>query len=260
MKLLTDLPYATEHPRQKLDLFLPAGAGPFACVVCLHGGGWLKGDKAGIQVYSRLLADAGFAAISANYRFASDAPHPAQEQDLFRVLDWIAREGTAFGLDPVRVGFSGSSAGAHLSALVALKATRPGTPVARCRVRAVLPVCGVFDIAAWVREVPKYAPNAEAIAGGPLDQKAAALRDASPCAHVHRDAPPFLLVHGDKDAGVPPGQSLRFAEALAAAGVEARCELVAGAGHTGTQPGDASQPLGGSRLFLDFFRSRLGPR
>ena len=48
---------------------------------------------------------------------------------------------------------------------------------------------------------------------------------------AHPDAPPFLFLHGTADALVPPRQSQRLADALAAAGAQATVELVDGAGH-----------------------------
>jgi dipeptidyl aminopeptidase/acylaminoacyl peptidase len=41
-------------------------------------------------------------------------------------------------------------------------------------------------------------------------------RDASPIARVHRDAPPFLLIHGSNDSVIPVEQAEIFAERLRA--------------------------------------------
>ena len=46
-----------------------------------------------------------------------------------------------------------------------------------------------------------------------------ALAEASPITHVNRDAPPFLLIHGDKDESVPYSESTNLQRALLAAGV-----------------------------------------
>jgi acetyl esterase/lipase len=45
--------------------------------------------------------------------------------------------------------------------------------------------------------------------------------------------PPFLLVHGSADCLVPPGQSQELADALAAAGGNARVVVLPGLGHGG---------------------------
>ena len=46
-----------------------------------------------------------------------------------------------------------------------------------------------------------------------------------------RAAPPFLIVHGTADSVVPHAQSVLLEKRLTAAGVDARLELVPGAGH-----------------------------
>jgi prenylcysteine alpha-carboxyl methylesterase len=44
--------------------------------------------------------------------------------------------------------------------------------------------------------------------------------------------PPVLLLHGTADKTVPPASSLLMADALQAAGVDARLQLLAGKTHT----------------------------
>jgi dipeptidyl aminopeptidase/acylaminoacyl peptidase len=69
--------------------------------------------------------------------------------------------------------------------------------------------------------------------GGPLqDNKDKAAR-ANPIAYVTRDAAPFLIFHGDKDASVPIGQSEMLADALKQAGVEVTYKPIKDAGHGG---------------------------
>ena len=41
---------------------------------------------------------------------------------------------------------------------------------------------------------------------------------ASPISHVHRDAPPFFVLHGHNDAVIPRAQAQSFVEALRATG------------------------------------------
>jgi acetyl esterase/lipase len=38
--------------------------------------------------------------------------------------------------------------------------------------------------------------------------------ESSPKAHLHADAPPILLIHGDRDSVVPVERGRRFADAL----------------------------------------------
>ena len=68
--------------------------------------------------------------------------------------------------------------------------------------------------------------------GAHNQEKAAA---ASPVTYASKDAAPFLIMHGDKDDGVPISQSERMAEALRKAGAEVKFQRVAGARHGGPE-------------------------
>ncbi len=57
------------------------------------------------------------------------------------------------------------------------------------------------------------------------------LTELSPSAHVSSDAPPTILVHGDRDRIVPLQQSQVLIDRLRQAGVPARLVVRAGVGH-----------------------------
>ena len=58
---------------------------------------------------------------------------------------------------------------------------------------------------------------------------------ANPVSHVSGDEPPFLLLHGEIDGLVSPGQSLLLHRALLDAGVASTRYVVGGAGHYGIE-------------------------
>src|SRR5687768_8575162 len=60
---------AYEKERCKLDLYVPAGAKDFPCLVWFHGGGLMEGDKSNPTVL-RALAEEGLVVVSANYRLS----------------------------------------------------------------------------------------------------------------------------------------------------------------------------------------------
>ena len=63
----------------KLDIASPAsGDGPFPAVVWFHGGGWQAGRKSDNGAAIRELAQRGYVAASAEYRFAPRFPFPAR--------------------------------------------------------------------------------------------------------------------------------------------------------------------------------------
>ena len=75
-----DLSYVSDgHARQKLDLYLPEGKGPFPVLVWIHGGAWRAGSKdraRGLDWLNR-----GVAVASVNYRLSQHATFPAQIED-----------------------------------------------------------------------------------------------------------------------------------------------------------------------------------
>jgi dipeptidyl aminopeptidase/acylaminoacyl peptidase len=69
------------------------------------------------------------------------------------------------------------------------------------------------------------------LVGGPIQERPAEVARANPVAYVTSEAPPFLVVHGDRDPLVPYHQSTLLVAALQAAGVPVTFYTVAGAGH-----------------------------
>jgi len=250
--------YGQDHEFQVFDCLVPHRAsGPTPVVVCIHGGGWHGGTRADTEPCGRLLVAAGFAAILADYRLTGKHPHPAQIEDMEAILAWIAREGAKRWLDRTRVAVTGASAGGHLSALLGLRATRRAD--APCRVRCMIPVCGVHDISRWLADRPDMLHCVEPMIGGPVQERADVMREASPLFQVHRHAPPCLCPHGADDDLVPVSQSEALVDALRKDGVAAELAVVPCAGHTADQPDTKpAEPLGGWPLFHEFLRKHMG--
>ena len=129
-EVLRDLEYAkADGQTLLLDLYLPAlsnvddrsivesGSG-IPCVVFVHGGGWKGGDKKSAKQNAAWLVDHGFAVASINYRLTDIAKWPAQIDDCYEAVRWVRRQSKIYGIDPDRVGAFGTSAGAHLVALM----------------------------------------------------------------------------------------------------------------------------------------------
>jgi acetyl esterase/lipase len=75
-----DVAYGT-HERQKLDVYVPKGDGPFPLVLWVHGGAWQGGSKDGGNAALGLLTQ-GYAVASTNYRLSQHAAFPAQIHDV----------------------------------------------------------------------------------------------------------------------------------------------------------------------------------
>jgi acetyl esterase/lipase len=210
-----NLAYAADgHERHRLDLYLPEkGAGPFPVVIWLHGGGWIRGDKA--NCHAAPLVARGYAAVSVNYRFLQHAEFPAQIEDCKAAVRWLRANAVKYRLDPDRIAVMGASAGGHLAALLGVGGNVKelegalGNPDQSSRVQAVIDLFGPLRI-------NKDKGNKSNV-----------------LAYVSKDAPPFLIVHGDADRSVPIKQSEQLAAALKKAGVDVTQVPIQGAGHSG---------------------------
>ena len=184
------------------------------------------GDKSGgpgkayIAPMHDPLTKAGFAWFSINYRLAPKHPYPACVEDVETAIRWVKAHAAEYHVDPRRLALSGESAGAHLVALAAVRATDA------TRVAAVIPFYGPFDLVGRVQPDGKLSPGMQALFGRDTFDAAteALMRDASPILHVKPGLPPFLLVHGSADTRVAYQQSVDFQAALRKVGVP--CELI----------------------------------
>ena len=94
-------------------------------LIFLHGGGWVVGDVETHDPLCRRVANGtGARVVSVDYRLAPDHPFPAGLDDAEEVLHWLWTE------DPGRpLGVAGDSAGASLTAGVALRARDKQIPL-----------------------------------------------------------------------------------------------------------------------------------
>ncbi|MBM3843005.1 MAG: hypothetical protein FJ397_07050 [Verrucomicrobia bacterium] len=115
------LTYARYGTRElQLDLHRPAARGAaLPAIVCLHGGGWSKGERRNMTPLAQALAARGYVAVTISYRLSGEAKFPAAIQDAKAAVRWLRANAEKFGLDPEAIGVTGHSAGGHLAALLA---------------------------------------------------------------------------------------------------------------------------------------------
>ena len=219
--------------RLRLDIYRPADDDPaddllHPAVIQVHGGGWLAGSRyeQGIPLLNH-LASIGWVGFNIDYRLSPQATFPDHIVDVKRAIAWVRDNADELGIDPEMICITGGSAGGHLTALAGLTindpAYQPGFEAADTTVAAAVPFYGVYDLTnanghyypqmrEWVFErIVFKRPFADA---GEL------YRDASPAFRVRADAPPFLVIHGDRDTLVPVGDARDFVERLRAVSEE----------------------------------------
>lgn len=212
----------------RLDLCVPAGRGPFAAVILVHGGGWIAGNKRGdTRPLLAPLTAGGFAWFSIDYRLAPQFRYPACLDDVCTAIRWVKAHAAEYNVDPNRIALIGESAGAHLVEMAAVLGP-PDT-----RVAAVVPFFGPSDLLAQTMARGALRRDVRSLLGRTAldDTTKKLLRDASPLNYVHPGLPPFLLFHGTSDRIVPYAQSVAFAERLKEAGVTCRLVTIPGGNH-----------------------------
>jgi acetyl esterase/lipase len=237
---------------------LPAHLVP--TVVYIHGGGWTGGDSSVAsgsligQVASAVAAK-GWIFVSVDYRLAPRFQWPAQIDDASCAVRFLRANAAALHVDPRHIGAIGDSAGGQVAALLGLAGRGAGFDVGQnsrrsSAVQAVVDLYGPADLTSseWKSSgiVEAVAPRVFGTTLGPAPPGTPAARvlaAASPVTYVGPGAPPFLILQGDADTVVPPGQSVELAERLRAAGDSATLVLVRGATHEFVPvPGDAVTP------------------
>jgi acetyl esterase/lipase len=219
-------------PRQQLDVFAPDPEADLrTAVLVLHGGGFRFGERAAVHPRCRELAARGFTAIAVGYRLLDAAAWPAPLDDARAALRWTQAHAAELGVEPGRIVVQGHSAGAQLALLVAggAGAGRPDAAGDAAPVPAPAAVIAYYAPAALsLTPGPGELPG-QAVFGpeATADQVAA----ASPSSYIGGHFPPAVLIHGAGDRFIPPAVSLRFYEALTAAGVTGELHLIAGQDH-----------------------------
>ena len=108
----------------KMRLYRPAGAGPFATIVDIHGGAWCTGDLTGCHDRATQLAEAGFAVAAIDFRQAEDR-YPSSLADINYAVRWLKARAGELDLDASRMATCGQSSGGHLALLAAMRPADP---------------------------------------------------------------------------------------------------------------------------------------
>jgi acetyl esterase/lipase len=222
----------------KFDLAMPKeGEGPFPAIICLHGGGWVSGQRQQMKGTLEAMSLRGYVAISPDYRLAPQHRFPAQIEDCKAAVRWVRAHAQEYRINPDKIGVFGFSAGGHLACLLGVTDKedglegKGGNAEQSSAVQAVVSFFGPTDFTKPVWSDKVIERHLKPFLGGTAEEKADVYRRASPLTYAGKNAPPCLFVHGTTDDIVPIQQSEEMVKKLRQAGVSARLIEVVGEGH-----------------------------
>jgi triacylglycerol lipase len=232
-----DVPYIDDGDmRHKADIYIPPGDGPFPAVLMIHGGAWTSGNKWHMAAHARIVADAGYAVVSINYRLAPKHLFPAQIEDCKAAVRWMRTNAAKYKIDPKRIASYGYSAGGHLACLLGTTCSADG--LEGVEIAADAPDSRVQCVIAGgapceFRNVPQRARGFNFWLGGTRGEKPEAYKLASPTSFVSKDDPPVFFFHGEDDTLVRRNSPEALRKLLTEQGIKTEFYVVSGKGHIG---------------------------
>ena len=194
----------------------PAGKNSGAAVVIFPGGGYqiLAMDLEGTEI-AEWLNSIGVNAVVVKYRVPARSGHPRHElplQDAQRAFGLVRQHAAEWGLNPKRIGVTGFSAGAHLSAVLCSQYEKRTYPtVDEADAVSCRPDFALLIYPAYLT-VPKEGDK------------------IAPELTINSNTPPTFLVQTEDD-GVRPETSLFYCLALKQAKVPVELHLYPSGGH-----------------------------
>lgn len=266
VRIIRDVEYGTGggHPLT-CDLLMPNDQSTSTlspAILFVHGGGWRTGSKENRQPLLSELARHGYVVVTINYRLTGEAPFPAQIEDTKCAVRWMRAHSKEYGIDPNRIGAWGTSAGGHLVALLGTSAGAQdlegngGWADQSSRVQAVVDSFGPTDLVTSVDRLTSAPRDSRATIAesaflpGPPEARRELAKKASPLTYVSKNAPPFLMIHGERDQLVPLWHSEVLRAALKKVGVSADLIVLPEMGHGARSPESDSK-------IIEFFDEHL---
>ncbi len=190
---LLDIPYYSESDiesdeyikeRCVLDLYYPDNKVGFPTVIWFHGGGLSAGNKS----IPPELEEQGMAVVAVNYRLYPKVKAPVYIEDAAASVAWVFNHIEEYGGDPDLIFISGHSAGGYLCSMVGLdKRWLKRHEIDANRIAGLIPFSGHTITHFTVRKERG------------IEGTQPVVDDLAPLYHVRKDAPPLLLITGDRE-------------------------------------------------------------
>ena len=236
-----DVTYARYGDRTlEMDIYRPKGEwGALPAVVCIHGGGWAKGDRTSHAKIAQALAARGYVAATISYRLSGEAPFPAQIYDCKAAVRFLRANAKTYGINPDQIGAIGLSAGGHLTALLATSGGvkelegNGGHAQFSSTIQAAVPMGAQTDLLSdRTREISAIEARGKIwrqFLGGALADQPDTYRLASPLHHLDKADPPIWLITGQNDD--PSTHATAFRQRMQQLGLQSDLTIIPDAPH-----------------------------
>ncbi|EMI42443.1 TIM barrel protein [Rhodopirellula sp. SWK7] len=236
--------HRTEGVAMTLDVFVPENPNGIGIIKIVSGGWKSHHHKVG-EGFTSPYTDHGYTVFAVFH--GSQPRYQVREimDFMHRSVRFIRVNADRWNIDPNNIGVTGSSAGGHLSLILATTGA-PGDPTAKDpidRVSSAVQAAAVFypptDYLNWSE------PGDDAVGIGKQARWQPAFGDESATAagrqtlghamssiyHITESTPPISIIHGDADPIVPLFQSQSFKKVAESKGVPIELVIKAGAKH-----------------------------
>ena len=190
-KIKEDIPYREntqaldEYQQERcfLDIHYPSSKG-FATIIWFHGGGLTSGEKS----FPKALQNKGHAIVAVNYRLSPKVKVTECLDDAAAAVAWVMKNIRGFGGDRKRIFISGHSAGGYLTSMIGLDSSWLKRHQEDANdIAGLIPYSGHAITHFTVRKERGIAATRPIV------------DELAPLFHVRKDAPPILLITGDRE-------------------------------------------------------------
>ena len=190
-KIKEDIPYREntqaldeyQQERCLLDIHYPSSKG-FATIIWFHGGGLTSGEKS----FPKALQNKGHAIVAVNYRLSPKVKVTECLDDAAAAVAWVMKNIRGFGGDRKRIFISRHSAGGYLTSMIGLESSWLKRHQEDANdIAGLIPYSGHAITHFTVRKERGIAATRPIV------------DELAPLFHVRKDAPPILLITGDRE-------------------------------------------------------------
>jgi acetyl esterase/lipase len=172
------------NERCVLDIYYPKNIKGFPTIVWFHGGGLTGGSKE----IPEALKNKGYAIIGVNYRLSPKVKAAKCIEDAAAAIAWAFNNIVSYGGDNSLIFVSGHSAGAYLTLMTGLdKKWLQKESIDANKIAGLIPLSSQCITHFEIRRE------------NGIPEKQSTIDAFAPLFHVRGDAPPLLLITGDRE-------------------------------------------------------------